>query len=106
MATPTNVVLIREPSEPVYFELWISDQHNLEARLVGQVPGVASVERNYLFPDLHLVYVDPRWEVEGVVDGVIAYLRDKLAGTIVAGKGMPEVKVSYMLRTEQGAAST
>lgn len=93
MATASNMILIREQTPQVVFELWISDQHNLEGRLTGQVDGVASIEKDYLFPDLYQVYVDPRWETSAVVQNVIDYLKGKLGGTVLAGKGTPEVEV-------------
>lgn len=97
MATATNLILIREYTPAVFFELWISDQHNLESRLAGQVDGVASVILDSIHPDLYQIYVDPRWETNLVVEGVVEYLRDKLSGTVLAGKSTPKVETTFAL---------
>ena len=97
MATATNLILIREQTASAVFELWVSDQHNLEGRLVGQVDGIASVSNDSIYPDLYQIYVDPRWEIGDVVMGVVEYLKDKLGGAVLAGKSTPEVETTFAL---------
>lgn len=109
MATATNMILIREYTPAEFFELWVSDQHNLEGRLVGQVDGIASVSKDSTYPDLYQIYIDPRWETQAVVLDVIDYLKDKLGGTVLAGTSTPEVETTFALdvprKASQGNAS-